>query len=106
MSKKKQKRFGKMIIGPVAYEVVEVRDLRNAEGRALYGQCYDSGDEIRLTSGLKPERQRLVLLHESLHAIDNLYLIGLSEEQIHRLAVGLRSAVDDNPDLLKGYPQA
>ena len=104
MSKKnKEKLLGQIIVGPVTYDVVEVRELRNDEGARLYGQCLDSKDEIRLTEGLKPNRKRTALLHETLHALDNLHLIGLSEKQIHRLAVGLINLIDDNPDLLGGY---
>lgn len=42
-------------------------------------------------------RQREVLLHEIIHAVDFLCAAGLSENQTHALASGIMAVLVDNP---------
>jgi hypothetical protein len=93
---------GEVIVGPVTFDVIEVRDLRNEEGQMLYGHAVHTCDELRINAGLKSSRRSTVLMHETLHAVDEVYQIGLSEKQVHRLAVGLMNLKRDNPDFFKG----
>lgn len=46
-------------------------------------------------------RQKEVLLHEIIHAIDFLTAIGLTEAQTHALANGLFTVMVDNPKVEK-----
>ncbi len=41
------------------------------------------------------------LLHEITHAIDEMLVLGLSEEQVHRMAAGLLSVLKTNKALTK-----
>lgn len=46
------------------------------------------------------DQQRDTLLHESLHAIDYQMSIGLTEEQVQRVASSLMCLMKDNPKLM------
>ena len=99
MSKKhKRKHLGQFVIGPMSCAVVEVPDLRNADGARLYGEYSPLPSEIRLHPGIDPGKRKAVIVHEAIHAIDDVYCIGLSEKQTHRLATAVTMMVRDNPE--------
>lgn len=67
----------------------------------LYGDMDSKTQVIRIDEGLSDEQQRATLLHEALHCMDDVYSIGLTEEQVVRLATGFYMLLLDNPQLLE-----
>ncbi len=46
---------------------------------------------IVISSRMAPDVEKYILLHEELHAIDSMLHLGLTEQQIASLSVGLNS---------------
>jgi len=87
----------KLKIGPLTFDVVY--EAPEAGASALgeeynpeepYWGAINHHDQIIVVNKENTEeRAKLALLHESLHAIDSQYDIGLSEGQVRCLATGL-----------------
>lgn len=56
------------------------------------GWCDRNNSIIVLNKSVSQEQQAEKLIHEVIHAIDDELSLGLDEEQVARLAVGLYSA--------------
>jgi len=65
------------------------------------GEC--SVDKLTLTvrDGLHPEKERLVLVHEIVHAIEDVLGLNLKEKQVEGLETGIYALIRDNPGLLR-----
>lgn len=85
-------------VGPHRYEVHAARDINNG---SLSGQCDSIAGRILIDIDFFKSSQRSTLFHEAIHAVDHVYGIGLTEEQVRSLEVGLLTMIDENPDLLK-----
>lgn len=87
-------RLGANVI-PVRYR----HDLTDDSGRPAWGLWCEQLNEIWLSKALKrlPDKRRIILLHEVIHAIDNAHGLDLREEQVARLAECLAQYLRDNP---------
>ena len=87
-------KLGTLNIEGTVFDVLLVGALHpemNDGGSFFFGRCVHVDNRIYLLDGMTPDRQKKVLLHEAIHAIDAELSLGLSEETISRLAGGLRS---------------
>ena len=71
----------------------DINDHATYIGRVLFKE-----HKILLLNSYTPERQFRTLLHEIIHIIDDDIKIGLEEDDICRLEVGLYQVLKDNFD--------
>ena len=74
-----------------------VRKRRQRE----FGWCYYVKGDIFLRPNQSEDQARDTLLHEVIHAIDNVDSLNLSEEQVRRIATGLRAVFTSNPEFAR-----
>lgn len=84
----------RMIDRPIAVDYVHPDDLDGAAGDAQWSEA-----RVRIATGLKPEIERHVVMHEIVHIIDDTFGIGLKENQVQALATPLARLIGDNPHL-------
>ena len=76
------------------YDVVKL-DYDNQDGGVDFDTC---------TIGIRAGQQRLLeadaLLHESLHVIDEIFQLELTERQVYCVVGGIMALLRDNPSLL------
>lgn len=65
-------------------------------GADQIGECDVCGGEIIVTATLKEDIKNETILHEVIHCVDEMLSIGLSEEQVNRLSVGLYAVYREN----------
>lgn len=73
-------------------KVVGKKDLP----KQTVGICNSTKNEILLSKNLNGDKKIEVMLHEVIHAVSEMLLIGLKEEQVNNLAVGLLPYIDRN----------
>jgi hypothetical protein len=83
-------------VGPYEYAVALVDEARNGEHQLCAGTCDFIAHRIEVHREMPPDRHRETFIHEALHAIDDMQRTGLTEKQVHRLAVGLTAFLVDN----------
>ena len=66
----------------------------------LVGECDTDKQMITVLDGQPLESEQDTLLHEVLHAIDEMVDAKLKESQVKRLATGLLAVLKDNPKLV------
>lgn len=85
----------RVLIGPIAYQVVETELNGNLCGDIDTMKC-----RIRIEQSMAPDIKRVTLWHEIVHGI--LFAAGItdhSEIQVDALAHGLVQLLRDNPEL-------
>ena len=92
---------GEVKVGYKYYKVKEEQNLHESETE-LQGQIRFFEQEITLRENMTEESKEATLMHECLHALDEMYGIGLSEEQVERLGNALYMFIEDNPQMLRG----
>lgn len=90
----------KVKIGYKDYAVKTIGQLDDGV-RELYGSVDYDNELIRLCNRYSVNQQKCALIHEIIHAIDDMYHIGLSEKQVVKFAKGLYQVIKDNPEMLK-----
>ena len=75
-------------IGYKDYAVEIVPQLDDGTNE-LYGECAYDIEKIRLCARYPVNQQKCTLIHELIHALDDMYHVGLSEKQTIRLGKGL-----------------
>ena len=88
-------------VGYKHYKVKEEQNLHESEAE-LQGQIRYLEQEIALREDMTEESKEATLMHECLHALDEMYGIGLSEEQVERLGNALYMFIEDNPQMFRG----
>lgn len=78
-----------------AYDVV-TKKMRGALGMHRFDK-----NLIQIAPGLAHDREREVLTHELVHAIDEAMQAKLSEDQVEKLGVGIYALLSDNPELVQ-----
>jgi len=88
-------------IGPLAYDLEIVEDLKTDEGVGLFGQILYTEQVIKLEKEMTPERAFTALWHEVLHGAADLYRLPFedSEQTIGTLAMIITQLLKDNPEL-------
>jgi hypothetical protein len=77
------------------YDIVE-KKMKGAYGMHFFGKC-----RIQIAPGLAHDREREVLVHELVHAVDEAMQSQLSEDQVEKLGVGVYALLSDNPELVR-----
>ncbi len=80
------------------YTVEETVNLHD-NGGDLYGQIHYLPEKILLNTDASEEQRKATLLHEIMHALDEIYNIGLEEEQVDKLGNAIYMLQKDNPGL-------
>lgn len=88
-------------VGFKNYKVKEEQNLHESEVE-LQGEIRYLEQEIALREDITEEAKEATLMHECLHALDEMYKIELSEEQIERLGNALYMFIEDNPQMFRG----
>ncbi|WP_167957958.1 hypothetical protein [Anaerosporobacter faecicola] len=88
----------KVKVGYKEYEVQMEKHLDD-ETNLLYGCCYYEEETIKLCTKYTENQQKCTLVHELVHAIDNMNDIGLTEDQVVKLGKGLYQLIKDNPNM-------
>lgn len=70
-----------------------------SDNTVCYGEIqYDNG-VINISKKHSEDQVNCALIHECVHGIDDIFDVGLSEEQITKLGKGLYGFIKDNPSL-------
>lgn len=80
------------------YQISEVDNLHDG-GDDLYGQVQYLEERILLNSAASDETKKAALIHEAVHAVDEMFGIGLKEKQVEQLGVGIYNLIRDNPEM-------
>lgn len=82
------------------YVVEEIANLHDEESD-LYGQIQYLPEKILLNTDASEEQKKATLLHEVIHGLDEIYSIGLEEEQVKKLGNALYMLQKDNQELFE-----
>lgn len=85
-------------IGFKKYKVEKVEDLDDGS-KLLYGNIDFDNDVINICNKYSDAQQTVTLIHESIHGIDDLLEIDLTEDQVRKLGKGIYQFIVDNPSL-------
>lgn len=80
------------------YLVTEQKNLHD-ESSDLLGQINYLSQTILLNADAKEEQKKATLMHEIIHALDEMYSIELKEKQVEKLGNALYMLQKDNPGL-------
>jgi hypothetical protein len=83
-----------LVIGPHEYSVEFDHDIRMSDGHN--GQISYRKKYIKLDPAEGQSERQIILLHEVLHGISDVFRVGLSEEDNDRVATGLVMFLRDN----------
>jgi Zn-dependent peptidase ImmA (M78 family) len=86
-----------MKIGGIYYEVLH---KTSEEMNGNVGLADFNRQEISINTNHTMQTQRIALVHEVLHILDNTYNLKLTEEQVTFTAHALVSFIEDNKDFL------
>lgn len=86
-----------MRVGPLVYRIVEIADLRDENDAYLYGICRNTRQDMLIDANLTLARKHLVLIHEALHAIEDMRGLDLSEPVVAALGTAIYELLQDNP---------
>lgn len=81
------------------YEVLEEPNLHNAEAD-LYGEIDYQNEIISINSAASINQKKATIVHEAIHALDEMYRIGLEEEHVEKLGNAIYMMIVDNPELI------
>jgi hypothetical protein len=87
----------------VGYKDYRVESIENLDDGAklLYGRVFYDDGVIKVCNKYSIDQQRVTLLHEVIHAVDELHGIDLDEEQVVKLGKGLYQVLKDNPNIFE-----
>lgn len=91
---------GKIKVLYKEYTVEETVNLHD-NGGDLYGQIHYLPEKIFLNVDAREEQKKSTLLHELIHAMDEIYSIGLKEKQVEKLGNAFYMLQKDNPELFE-----
>lgn len=83
------------------YKIEQEGNLHDGEDD-LYGQIHYLDEKILLNSDSSEEQKKATLIHELIHGMDEMYKIGLSEEQVEKLGNAFYMMLRDNLDMFEG----
>lgn len=90
----------KIKIGHLDYEVKYMEDWQADLGGAC-GWCNNISQVIGVRASLSKDRVKEVLIHEIMHALNDIMEVNTEEEMCSRLGVGLAMVLRDNPKIRK-----
>lgn len=71
------------------------------DGKQVWGIYDDSKHAIYLRTGMDRTRKQEILLHECIHAIDHIHVLGLSEKSVKILGIEILALIRNNNISLK-----
>ena len=74
----------------------EVQMLEKKDMPKLLGFCDVNKNVIQLRDSLKGDKLGEIFLHECIHAVESQLSLGLSENQVNSLGVGVYALLKDN----------
>ena len=86
------RKLGRIAIGSRTIEVWEMPDCRDDAGDPAHGTWHEDKSIIEIHAGDPPDVKASTLLHERIHAVSDIYGLGLSEEAVCALEQGLRQS--------------
>jgi len=96
-------------VGPRSYALVVTPNLQEGDPpKACWGLYQSAEERIRVDADAlgRPVILAETLLHEALHALDKHMRLGLSEQQVTALDVGLTALLVDNRVLRQAVEEA
>jgi len=96
----RNKAMGSVRIGPMTFDVINVRGLCNEEKAPIFGIIEYAPATIQIDAGLCAQTAYITLWHEVLHGI--LVCAGVDEhdeQTLLALAHGVVQVLESNPDL-------
>ena len=82
-------------IGAYDYAVIEKDNLK-CNGKEVWGYCDRDKNIIYLQKHMKKKKEKEVLIHECLHAIEESYGVDLGERKVNVLGLALMALITDN----------
>lgn len=82
------------------YKVEQEENIHDEDGD-LYGQVRFLEEIIVLNAAASDRTKEATLVHELVHALDDMYRINLEEEQVEKLGNALYMLISDNPELFE-----
>lgn len=82
------------------YDIKQVENLHDGEND-LYGQIHYLSEEIYLNISASEKQKEATLIHEVIHGLDEIYRIGLDEEQVEKLGSAFYMLIQDNPEVFR-----
>jgi hypothetical protein len=90
----------KVKVGAFLYDLDWADGVKADDGKSLYGQIEYDCEKIHINTKYSEQKQRVSILHEILHAIDDVVGWQIKENLIHTLAIQLIDLCDNNPELM------
>lgn len=87
-------------VGYKDYQVVKVDNLDDGTN-LLFGEVMYHDEVIKLANKYPENQMKCTLIHELVHAVDDMLGIDLKEEQVIKLGAGLYQVIKDNPDMFR-----
>lgn len=81
---------------------VEYQENLHDGGGDLYGQIQYLPEKILLNIDSSDEQKKSTLMHELIHALDEMYCIKLKEGQVEKLGTAMYMLIRDNPHMFGG----
>ena len=91
----------KVKIGFKTYEIKKINDDVIADSKVCYGSIQYNDGIVNISTLHSEDLQKCTLIHECIHGIDDIFDIGLEEEQVVQLGKGIYQFVIDNPGMFK-----
>lgn len=91
----------KVKIGFKTYEIQKLNSDVIANSKVCYGSIQYNDGTINISTLHSEDMQKCTLIHESIHGIDDIFDIGLEEEQVVKLGKGIYQFIIDNPNIFK-----
>ena len=77
---------------------IEYSELEFPDGETAAGDMSEEKLAIRISPGQLPIEEMDTVMHETVHALDYILNLGLTERQVHMLGSGLIGLFQDNPE--------
>ncbi len=92
--------MAKLKIGAITFDVKYLKEVwykeEDIEPYTCWGSINYDKQKIEIQKGLSEEREKLALLHETIHAVDKEYQTQLTEPTVACLASGIIDAFQRN----------
>lgn len=71
------------------------------DNNVVYGKISFSTGNIDISEIYNEDQHKCTFIHECVHGLDNVYEIGLKENQVKKLGIALYTFIRDNPEIFK-----
>ncbi len=88
-------------IGFKDYDIDKEQSNLDDGARLSYGRIEFDAGKILISNKYSKDIQLCTFIHEVIHGIDDIFEIGLEEEQVVKLGKGFYQFIKDNPEVFK-----